>query len=63
MSCEHCGLETEAQHQEAVQDVMADYVIMTMLARQNPEMSEAIERVVEGWRSHSLPVCSPLAMS
>lgn len=63
MNCEHCGLETKEQHDEAVQDVMADYVIMTMLAKQNPEMAEAVERVVEGWRSHALPVCSPLAMS
>jgi hypothetical protein len=63
MSCEHCGLENEEQHHEAVQDVLADYVILTMLARQNPEAAEAIERVVEGWRSHALPVCSPLAMT
>jgi len=60
--CEHCS-QTAEQHLESASANIADYLIMQKLAEMTPEVKETVDRILQDWRTHALPVCDPLAIS
>lgn len=64
MSCEHCGLDTQAEHEASFQFNAVDYITMQLLAKQNGGAYEEVtERILLAWRTHALPECDPLAIT
>lgn len=60
--CQHCSQDKE-QHLDSAAGNLADYLILVNMSIQIPETKETIDRVLEGWRTHALPECDPLAIS
>ena len=60
--CMTCGdVDNHTQDQA---DLAVAHKTRFMLASSGlEEEAEALERIIEGWRGHALPECSPVAIS
>ena len=60
MLCEHCARPTEdcviAQNQ-----ALTDFAVLLVL-KENVGYADSVDRVIQQWRQHALPLCSELAV-
>lgn len=61
--CETCG-ETNADCIAASQSAIVDLTMVQAAIRiLPPDYKEVLERIVQDWRTHSLPECNKMAIS
>ena len=60
--CQHCSLTPE-EHKESAAQTIEDFAMMALVITKFPELSDSVNRVVDGWRGHALPECDPLSVS
>ena len=58
--CEHCSRSTDACV-IAKNTALTDYAVLLVL-KENVGYVESVDRVIDQWRRHALPLCSSLAV-
>lgn len=58
--CVTCSAHTEQDHENQWVEAMADYAIL--LRAKEFGYADTLERIIQDWRTHVLPVCNPLAL-
>ena len=59
--CISCSAKNEQEHDEMLAEAMADLAIL--LRAKEFGYAETFDRLIQDWRTHVLPECSPLALT
>jgi hypothetical protein len=58
--CVTCSARSELEHEDQWNESMADYAIL--LRAKEFGYADTIDKIIQDWRTHALPVCNPLAL-
>ena len=58
--CVTCSARSELEHEDQWNESMADYAIL--LRAKEFGYADTINKIIQDWRTHALPICNPLAL-